>query len=270
MNRLTEKMLKLKQEKQKALIIYITAGYPDLETTIKLVKLMETEGVDVIELGVPFSDPLADGPTIQFSSYAALQKGINLNRIFNTVKEIRKDCSIPLVLMSYINPVYKYGAEKFFQHCWEKGIDGVIIPDLIIEESNEFSRFARQNNIDIIFLATPTSSESRLKKIAQKTEGFLYYVALTGTTGTRDKLNKGLFPQLARLRRLCSKPIACGFGISSPKQAALVARYADGVIIGSAIIDLIRKSEDKKEALNKVKEFIFCIRREIDISIPIL
>ncbi|MCJ7646258.1 tryptophan synthase subunit alpha [bacterium] len=263
MNRIEGKFGDLKSKGRKALIVFITAGDPDLDTTFELVLEMERKGADVVELGVPFSDPLADGTTIQRASQRALNNKIKLKDILKLVHELRKKTEIPIVLMSYLNPVYKYGLVEFAGMCRKMGVDGVIIPDLVTEEAEEWLRAARTNRLATIFLAAPTSPLERIKKIASKSTGFLYYVSLTGVTGSRDKLNNNVIEALKAIKRITNKPVACGFGISNPQQARKVSRYSDGVIVGSAIIDLIEKSTTRKAILRNVGTFVASLHQKM-------
>jgi len=263
MNRIDSKFGELKRKDKKALITFITAGDPDLDTTFELVLEMERRGADVVELGVPFSDPLADGTTIQRASQRALNNKVRLKDILKLVYKLRRKTEIPIVLMSYLNPVYKYGLEEFATTCRKTGVDGVIIPDLVPEEAEEWLRVARLNKLSTIFLAAPTSPLERIKKIASKSTGFLYYVSLTGVTGARDKLNSNIIEALKAIKRVTNKPVACGFGISNPQQARKVSRYSDGVIVGSAIIDLIERSTTRRAILRNVGNFVASLHQKM-------
>jgi len=263
MNRIERKFGELNREGRKALITFITAGDPDLDTTFELVLEMERKGADVVELGVPFSDPLADGTTIQRASQRALNNKVRLRDILKLVYKLRRKTEIPIVLMSYLNPIYKYGLEEFATTCRKTGVDGIIIPDLVPEEAEEWLTVARLNKLSTIFLAAPTSPLERIKKIASKSTGFLYYVSLTGVTGARDKLNSNIIEALKAIKRITNKPVACGFGISNPQQARKVSRYSDGVIVGSAIIDLIEKSTTRKAILKNVGNFVASLHQKM-------
>ncbi|MFQ5867098.1 MAG: tryptophan synthase subunit alpha [bacterium] len=263
MNRIESKFVELKSKGTKALITFITAGDPDLDTTFELVLEMERKGTDVVELGVPFSDPLADGTTIQRASQRALKNKVRLEDILKLVYKLRRKTEIPIVLMSYLNPVYKYGLEEFARMCRKTGVDGVIIPDLVPEEAEEWLRAARLNKLSTIFLAAPTSPLDRIKKIASKSTGFLYYVSLTGVTGARDKLNTNVIEALKAIKRITNRPVACGFGISNSRQARKISRYSDGVIVGSAIIDLIERSTTRKAILRNVGNFVVSLHQKM-------
>jgi tryptophan synthase alpha chain len=254
MNRLTSKLQSLQQEKRKALSIFLTAGFPIIEKTIPLVKAIENGGADILELGIPFSDPLADGPTIQFSSHVALENGITLTKIFSLVKEIRAFSEIPIVLMGYTNSVLAFGIEKFFSSCSESEIDGIIIPDLPIEESDEIATQAKAKTISQIFLATPTTTDKRLKLLDEYSSGFLYCVSITGVTGARKNLSQQTKTFLKRARKVVKKnPLLVGFGISSKEDAQQIKELCDGIIVGSALISVIQKSKEKEMEENVCK-----------------
>ena len=256
MNRIEVKFRELKKKRKTALIPFITAGDPDIKTTKELVLEMERRGADIIELGVPFSDPIADGPTIQEADIRSLKHKTSLSDVLNLVKELRKKTEVPIVLMTYYNLLYNYGIERFVTRAKRNGVDGVIAADLPIEEAGELKRYARRSNLDTIFLASPTSPPERLKLIAKETRGFVYYVSLTGVTGTREKLAEGLVPSLRRLKGLTKKPIAVGFGISKPEHIRKIRRYADGAVVGSAIISVIEKNPESKDLVKKVGDFV--------------
>lgn len=254
-NRIDRKFKELRKAKKKAFIAYITAGDPNLETTNKIVLTLENAGVDIIELGIPFSDPLADGPTIQAASYRALQKGASLKKIFSVVGNLRKSTDIPIAFMTYFNPVLRYGIEKFIRDCKRNGVDGVIIPDLPVEEAGDLIKFAKRLGIAAIFLVAPTSTSSRIKKIAEKSTGFIYYVSLTGVTGARARLPVDVTSKARLIKSMTKKPVAVGFGVSNKEQSRSIAETADGVIVGSAIVKIIAKLQNKKEMLLKVARF---------------
>lgn len=256
MNRIEAKFKELKKRKKTALIPFITAGDPDLKTTKALVLEMEKRGADIIELGVPFSDPIADGPTIQEADIRSLRHKTSLNDVLKLVKDLRKKTEVPLVLMTYYNLLYKYGIEKFIIQARRSGVDGMIAADLPVEEASELKRYARKSNLDTIFLASPTSSSERLKLIAKETRGFIYYVSLTGVTGAREELAEDLIFSLRRLKRLTNKPIAVGFGISKPEHIREIKRDTDGVVVGSAIISVIEKNLKSKDLVKKVGNFV--------------
>ena len=256
MSRIETKFKELKKKKKTALIPFITVGDPDLKTTKALVLEIEKKGADIIELGVPFSDPIADGPTIQEADIRSLKHKTSLKDALNLVKELRKKTEVPLVLMTYYNLLYNYGIERFVTQTRESGVDGVIAADLPVEEASELKRYARKNNLDTIFLASPTSPPQRLKLIAKESRGFIYYVSLTGVTGAREKLAEDLIFSLKRLKRLTKKPIAVGFGISKPEHIRKIKRYTDGVVVGSAIVSVIEKNLKNKDLVEKVGDFV--------------
>lgn len=227
---------KIKKEGKKAFIPYIMAGDPDLERTLQNVLLLQRCGADIIELGVPFSDPLADGPTIQRAAERALRSGVTLRKVISFVKTLREKTSIPIVLMTYYNPVFKYGEEAFIKDASEAGVDGVIIPDLPVEEGKGFIKRARSQGLGTIFLVAPTSTKERIKKIVSNCTGFVYYVSITGITGARLYLDKDVTNHIEMIKKFTDTPIAIGFGVSTPEEASEVAKIADGVIVGSAIV----------------------------------
>jgi len=256
MNRIDKKFKQLKKEKKKAFIAYITAGDPSLKATKDLVLELERRGTDIVELGVPFSDPLADGPTIQAASERALKKGVDLTSIFNLVKKIRVSSQIPIVLMTYYNPVLSYGVKRFVDTAAAKGVDGVIIPDLPPEEAKELIAASRKKKFSTIFLLAPTSPAKRIKMISKYSGGFIYYVSLTGVTGARESLPKEVTARIKAVRRAVKKPVCVGFGISTALQVKQVLKAADGVIVGSAIIKTIQKNLKDKNLVKRVGNFI--------------
>ena len=227
-------------EKGKALIAFITCGDPDLETTAAVVRAAAENGADLIELGIPFSDPTAEGPVIQGANLRALQGGVTTDKIFDLVRELREDVSIPMVFMTYANVVYSYGAERFIRTCREIGIDGLILPDVPFEEKEEFLPLCHQYGVDLVSLIAPTS-ENRIAEIAAEAEGFLYIVSSLGVTGTRSEITTDLASIVSVVRRHSKIPCAVGFGISTPEQARKMADVSDGAIVGSAIIKILEK-----------------------------
>lgn len=227
-------------EKKKAFIAFLTCGDPDLATTAACVRAAVENGADLIELGIPFSDPTAEGPVIQGANLRALTGGVTTDKIFDMVRELRKDVSVPMVFMTYANVVFSYGAERFFGSCKEIGMDGVILPDLPYEEKEEFLPVAHKYGIDLISLIAPTS-ENRIAMIAKEAEGFLYIVSSLGVTGTRSEITTDLKSIVEVVRQNTEIPCAIGFGISTPEQAAKMAGLSDGAIVGSAIVKIIEK-----------------------------
>ena len=255
-NRIDQKFKDLREKKAKAFIAFITAGDPNLKTTEQLVLAFERAGVDIIELGVPFSDPLADGPTIQASYQRALKKHVCLDDILKLVARIRQKSQIPIALMSSYNPIFHYDETHFIAKAKESGIDGVIIPDLPPEEAHNLIQSARKNNIATIFLLAPTTTPQRMRHIVNASTGFVYYVSLTGVTGARQKLPDTIAHQVKLAKKLTRKPICVGFGISTPAQAKMVARMADGVIVGSAIVNAIARQKNSRNLVEHVSSFV--------------
>lgn len=252
----------LKKDGKKALITFVTAGDPDMDTTEKAVLEMYENGADIIELGVPFSDPIAEGVTIQKASLRSLNNGTTLDKIFDLVSNIRKKSDKPLLLMMYINTIYKYGIEKFFTLCREKQIDGVIVPDLPFEERDEILDTANEAGVYLINLVAPTSEE-RISMIAKESKGFLYVVSSLGVTGTRKEITTDFDKLLAPIKGHSDYCPACiGFGISSPEQAKKMASYCDGAIVGSAIVKVIEQYG--KDSPEKVGEFVRALRTGMD------
>ena len=227
-------------ENGKAFIAFITCGDPDLETTAAVVRAAAENGADLIELGIPFSDPTAEGPVIQGANLRALQGGVTTDKIFDLVRELREDVSIPMVFMTYANVVYSYGAERFIRTCREIGIDGLILPDVPFEEKEEFLPLCHRYGVDLVSLIAPTS-ENRIADIAAEAEGFLYIVSSLGVTGTRSEITTDLASIVSVVRRHSKIPCAVGFGISTPEQARKMADVSDGAIVGSAIIKILEK-----------------------------
>ena len=237
----------------KAFIAFITCGDPDINTSLNIIKEAADNGADLIELGIPFSDPTAEGPVIQEANLRALNSGITTDKIFDMVRELRRDISIPLVFMTYANVIFSYGAEKFIRTCSEINIDGLIIPDLPYEEKNEFLPMCEKYHVDLISMIAPTS-EQRISMIASEAQGFIYIVSSLGVTGVRSEITTDLDAIIQAVRKSSSLPCAIGFGISTPEQANRMAKIADGVIVGSAIIKIIAKY--KQDSPKYVGEFV--------------
>lgn len=251
-------------------IPFVTAGDPTLEATTDIVKTLEEAGADMIELGVPYSDPLADGPTIQQASQRALREGVNFDDVLQLALTIREQgVVIPILLFTYINPVLQYGVERMFQQFESCGIDGVIIPDLPVEESEDVRRFSVKYHKPLISLVAPTS-EQRIGQIASSAEGFIYCVSSLGVTGTRSELSGDIHSFLDQVRQYSQVPIAVGFGISTPDQVASLRSHCDGIIVGSAIVRIIEQNEqqlrhrrNRKMALNEIKTFVKTLQSEV-------
>lgn len=247
--------------KRKALITYITAGDPSLAATEKLVYDLEKAGADIIELGIPFSDPLADGPVIQASHQRALKRNTSLADVFKLVSKVRKKSKAAICFMLAYNLIVKYGEEKFYLDCEKFGVDGVVVPDLPPEESRVAGR---ESLVDRIAFVAPTSTEARIKMSAEKASGFIYLISVAGITGVRKGVSGDLGDLASRIRKRTKLPIAVGFGISTPAQAAAMAKVADGIIVGSAIVDLIAKKK-----LKAVPKLVASLRKAIDTSTPL-
>jgi len=256
MNRIDKKFRELKKKRKKAFIAYIAAGDPSMAKTEKMVLALEKAGADIVELGVPFSDPMADGPTIQQASERSLKNGTNINSIIKLVRSVRKKSDLPLALMSYFNPVYRYGVKRFVEDTKAAGVDGVIIPDLPPEEAGELLGEARRFKYSCIFLLAPTSTAARVGLVSKKSTGFVYYVSLTGVTGVRDKLPEDIVTHVRGIKRKSSKPLCVGFGVSNERQIRMISKVADGVIVGSAIIKIIEKNLNNPDLVKKVSNFV--------------
>ena len=231
-------------ENNKAFIAFLTAGDPDAESTISYIKEIANAGADLIEIGIPFSDPTAEGIVIQEANIRALRNGMNTEKVFEIVKEVRKEIKIPLVFMTYLNPVFHYGYDNFFKKCEELEVDGIIIPDLPFEEKAEVEIYANKHKVTVISMIAPTSKQ-RIKKIAKEAKGFIYIVSSMGVTGVRNEIQTDLDSIIKSIREVTETPCAIGFGINTEKQAAEMAKIADGVIVGSAIIKIIEKNKNQ-------------------------
>lgn len=260
MSRIAEKFEELRSRGEGALIAFVTAGDPTISATPKIAKALEDAGTDMIELGLPFSDPIADGPTIQAAAERALKSGMNTDVYFTVTKKVRKTVNVPLICLTYFNLVLKRGVGRFMKNCRESGIDGVIIPDLPVEEAKEVIEKADDNGVDVIFLAAPTTTEKRMKKIFDATRGFVYLVSLLGVTGARKELSRtvGDMINLAKKSAKKNAPLAVGFGISTPEHVReVIAAGADGAIVGSAIVDVIAKNiENEGKMLRGIRNFV--------------
>lgn len=256
MGRLDDRFAELRARGERALIPFITAGDPDLETTAALVPAIAEAGADAIELGVPFSDPIAEGPTIQRSSERALASGTTLRRVLELVKGLRSQVDIPLILMGYANPFFSMTDEGFASAGAAVGIDGVIVPDLPPEEGETFYAAAEAAGIDPILLAAPTTTLERLERLARRSRGFLYYVSLTGVTGARAQVAHDLEAGVRRAQEFGQRPVCVGFGVSTPEQAGAIGRYADGVVVGSALVDRIEAAPDLPGRVEAAQRFV--------------
>lgn len=261
MNRIDEKFSELRRRKETALIPFVTAGDPAIETTLEILRVLERSGADCIELGIPFSDPVADGPTIQRASERALKRGASLPCILEMVRDFRRDSEIPLILFGYYNPFFCYGLRRFTREARAAGVDGVLCVDLPPEESGDLRHWTDAQGLDIIFLLAPTSDAERIRLVSRRGRGFLYYVSVTGVTGARKRFENHLQTQVARVRRITSLPIGVGFGISSPEQAAWIASFADAVVVGSALIEVMERAGRNQEKVKQVGTFVARLKR---------
>jgi len=246
MNRIQKKFKELKQRNEKGLITFVTAGDPTLTATEKIVLSLEKAGADLIELGVPFSDPMADGPIIQRSSDRALKHQVGLKEILKLVQELRQKTQIPIILMGYYNPILQFGLESFCHQAAKAGVDGLIVVDLPPEESDELHKPAHQNGLDLIYLLTPTANASRIRLVKQKASGFVYYVSVTGITGTRLQALKDIRTHVAKIKESISLPLCIGFGIRSADDAKNLSSASDGVVVGSMLVSLLEKKKGTK------------------------
>jgi tryptophan synthase alpha chain len=259
MNRIDEALAARRKKGEKALGLFLTAGYPHPDSTVELVLALEQGGADLIEIGMPFSDPLADGPVIQQSSAIALGNGVTLETIFEDVRRIRASSGIPIVLMGYLNPILRFGREQFFQCASEAGVDGVILPEVPLEESAEFSMMAEAHRLALILLVTPASPEERIREIDRRSSGFLYCVSSTGVTGSKSA--KPAAEYLAFVRRQATKnPLLVGFGIATPDDARTFTAHADGAIIGSALIRFVATGARGSNVAEWVRQFTGALR----------
>ncbi len=239
MNRIVKKFYELKKKRKKALIVYLTAGDPSLKKNQELIHAFEKDGVDLIELGVPFSDPLADGPVIQAASQRALSKGTRLTDILGLVKKARRSSDLPILLMSYLNPLLRFGMQRFARQAAASGVDGVIIPDLPPDEGRAIASALRKQGLCLVYLLAPTSTPERVQKIIKASSGFIYYVSLTGVTGSKQQAPGLMRDNLRRARLKSRLPVCVGFGISTPRHAKAMAKLSDGVIVGSALVNAL-------------------------------
>ncbi len=241
-NRLTQKLREIKRKKAKLFCAYVTLGYPNISVTERIIPELEKAGVDIIELGFPFSDPLADGPTIQHASSEAIKKGVTLRHAFQMIRKLRKKgLQIPVIFFTYLNPIMNYGISQTLRQLHQNGFDGLIVPDLPPEEGRMWETWFKRFNISVIYLASPTTKNSRLKEIAKHTNGFIYYVSLRGVTGARNSVPSDLAINLKAIKKITDKPVLVGFGVSSEKQAKEICCNSDGIIVGSAIVEQLSK-----------------------------
>lgn len=261
MNRVTQVVSRV--DDRKLLVPFFTAGYPDMKTALDLVEAAEDAGADMVELGMPFSDPLADGPAIQYSSHQALMGGVNLRTILDGVNHIRERVDLPIILMGYLNPVMAYGLSGFVRAAAQAGVDGFIIPDLPVDDADEYLKVIGANELSAVFLVAPTSPRERVTAVDLCSTDFVYAVTVTGVTGAGRKFDRATDRYLRQLRRMVSKPFVAGFGVSSPESAQRLCRYADGVVIGSALVNVLREARNKAEARRNVGRFLRDVRQAI-------
>ncbi len=256
MNRIEERFARLKREDKKAFIVYIGAGDPNLEATRQLALAFDQAGVDVLELGVPFSDPLADGLVNQLAAQRGLESGTTPPKLLATVAAIRREVQIPIVLYIYFNLIHRVGMERFINDAAKAGVDGLLVLDLPPEESDNYESLMRQAGLCQIYLIAPTTPEDRMAAIVKRGAGFIYYISREGVTGMQSKVASNLAEQVAKIREHTALPIAVGFGISNPEQAKLVAQEADGCVVGSAIVNQIAQHGKSPDLVGKVSEFV--------------
>ena len=255
MGRISSAFAQLKQEGKKGFIPFITAGDPDLETTNELIFELARAGATVLELGVPFSDPMADGPVIQRASERALRHGFGIGEILDMIRTARKQTKVPIVLFSYYNPLLQFGIERLSREAEHAGVDGILVTDLAPEEAGRFSGMLRAHKIDTIFLVAPTSTDERLRMVAERASGFIYAVSRAGVTGAREEMSAEAEKLVGRVQRFSDLPVAVGFGISKPEHVADVWRYADAAVVGSAIVGEIEQAESTPDAVFRVGKF---------------
>lgn len=256
MTRIADTFAALRARGEVGLVPFLTAGDPDIETSEALVREMVRQGADVIELGVPFSDPMADGPTLQRAAERALRAGTSLARVMDLVRSLRHTLDVPILLFGYYNPIWRYGTARFAAHAREAGVDGVLCVDLPPEEADELKRETDRHDLDMIFLLAPTSSPDRERAVLRLARGFLYYVSVTGVTGARDRLPADLDARVRRVRAASPVPVGVGFGIASPEAARRVAGVADAAVVGSAIAQIVERSVGQPDLVARVGAFV--------------
>ncbi|OGW81280.1 MAG: tryptophan synthase subunit alpha [Omnitrophica bacterium RIFCSPLOWO2_12_FULL_44_17] len=260
-NRLTKLINQAKKTKRKLFVAYVTLGYPGLAVTEKAILTLEKAGADILELGIPFSDPLADGPTIQGASEYALRRDISIKDGVRLIEKLRKkNLKMPVVCFSYWNPILHFGGDQLFRKLKQNGFDGLIIPDLSIEEGQAIEEKAKANNLSLVYLVAPTTNPARMKKIAKRSNDFIYYVSLRGVTGVRNSVPTDLVENVKLLKRITKKPILVGFGVSEPEQAREICKTADGIIVGSAIVKELGKGES---GIKRIESMARAIRKSI-------
>ncbi|HBB96696.1 MAG TPA: tryptophan synthase subunit alpha [Blastocatellia bacterium] len=255
LSRITQTFATLKRDGRKGFIPFITAGDPDLNTTRQLIVELARASATVIELGIPFTDPMADGPVIQRASERALRHDFGISDVLQIVSDARRETDVPIILFSYFNPLLQFGIEKLAREARSAGVDGILVTDLVPEEANQFASALRANDLDMIFLIAPTSTDERLKMVAERASGFIYAVSRAGITGARDEMSAEAEKLVRRMRKFSDLPVAVGFGISTPEQVKDVWRYADAAVVGSAIVSVIEKASSSADVVPRISEF---------------
>lgn len=268
MGRIEERFRALKNEGRTAFVVYLTAGDPDMEATAELIPALDAAGVDIVEIGVPFSDPTADGPAIQAASQRALKRGTTLEKILVMIADLRRTSGIPIVLFGYYNPILSYGPEKFAADAKASGVDGLLVVDLPPEEADELRRYTDPAGLAFITLIAPTTDPERARKILRRAAGFVYFISVTGVTGTAAPRTEDVQRDVERIKTITALPVAVGFGISTPEQAAAIAPLADGVVVGSALVRLIGEKGGSGDLIPAVTSFAAKIRQAIDTACP--
>lgn len=261
MGRIEATFNRLREREEKALITFITAGDPDIETTGELIIEFEKRGADIIELGIPFSDPMADGPTIQAASERALKDGAHISNILGLIREVRKVSEIPIILFGYYNPIFAYGVDRFTKDANRAGADGVLVVDLPPEEADELKGATDREGLDLVYLLTPTSDKKRMGLVARRASGFIYYISVAGVTGAREGVAKHIRKAVRSIREVTTLPVCVGFGISTPDQAGEISHWADGVIVGSAIVKVIEENTGSPALVRSVGNFVARLKR---------
>lgn len=263
-SRISRLFLRLRDQRRPGLITYLTAGDPSPLTTPSLIAALERGGADLIELGVPFSDPIADGPVIQRASDRALRAGTTVETVLDVAQRVRRQSEIPLLLFSYVNPLLRYGLHRLAKDAAQAGIDGVLLTDVSVEEAEQYVPALRAEGLDTVFLAAPTSTPRRLQLVAHYSSGFIYLVSRTGVTGEREELSSSIAPLLSSLRALTSLPLAVGFGIHTPEQAAAVGRLADAIVVGSAIVRTIEENAKREDLEASLQARVRALREALE------
>ena len=266
-NRIEKKFFELKSRNEKALICFVTSGDPDLKTSQKIINNLPNSGADIIEIGMPFSDPMADGPTIQRSSLRAIKSGINLKKTFDQIKVFRKkDSSTPIILMGYFNPIFQFGLTRFFSEGSKNGVDGLIIVDLPPEEDDLIRQLTKKFNIHNIRLLTPTTNKKRVRRISESSKGFLYYISIMGITGTKRPSINSVKMSVNKIKKITNLPIVIGFGINNSRQVSQMNNFSDGCVVGSAIVKIIEENLDVKNKATiitkKIKDFLIKLKKK--------